>query len=112
MGGVLCLLAYWSLASLDFAGGLLLPLAAALVLGALLLPQWAARIPTSGWRIAAPLLLVSVVVDFSLSLPNFLPSLVRMVLWLLLFRALAPRQRREDLQLVCYVCSAWSSPGH
>lgn len=106
MGGALCLLSLWSLTSLEFSGGFFVVFAAALVAFALLKPKLIARIPDSTWRIAAPLLLLVVAIDFTLSLPNFLPSLVRMVMLLLLFRALSQRQQREDLQLVllCLFC--------
>ena len=106
MGGVLCLLSLWSLTALDFSGGLVVVVAAAMVLASLIKPKLILRIPDSTWRIAAPVLLVFVGIDFALNLPNFLPPLIRMVMFLLLFRALAQRQQREDLQLVllCLFC--------
>jgi hypothetical protein len=52
------------------------------------------------WRVSGPVILAVTLVDFALGFINFFPPLMRMVILLLLYRTLAPRTRREDLQLV------------
>jgi len=106
MGAVLTLLAFWSLLSLDVQSGwLIVPAMLALVL-ALLRPRAVSRIPAATWRIAGPLLLVIIGLDLALHVPDFIPSLVRMMVWILLYRNFAPRRQREDLQLIllCLFC--------
>lgn len=100
LGGVLSLLALWSLSSLDFAGSGVLLLASLVVVWSLVFPAACARLPKWLWRLGGPLILCVVAVDFVVNLSNFLPALIRMVLWLLLYRSLAQRRVREDLQLV------------
>lgn len=105
-GGLLCLLSFWSLWALDLRAEGILALGSALIALALLKPAWVTSIPEYTWKMVGPAILLIIVADFVLSAPDFLPPLVRMVVWLLLYRALAPRGRREDLQLVllCLFC--------
>lgn len=99
-GTLLSLLAFWALASLDMQAGALLVLAVGLCLAALAKPHWLSRVPSRVWRYAGPLLLVFVAVDLMTSLSDLIPPLVRMITWLLLYRNLAPRRQREDMQLI------------
>ncbi len=99
-GSLLSLLAFWALASLDMQAGGLLFLAAALSVVALVRPLWLGRLPPVVWNYAGPVVLFIVLADFVLSLPGLIPPLVRMIIWLLLYRNLAPRRQREDMQLI------------
>ena len=106
VGGVLTLLSLWALGSLELDSGFYLFIASVAVLVALIGPRWIASIPPIVWRVAGPVILVATVVDFVFGDMNFFPPLMRMVVLLLLYRTLAPRTRREDLQLVllCLFC--------
>lgn len=99
LGAVLALLSLWSLGALDLGMGLYLLLGGASIVTALLLPRLVAAIPAVVWRLAGPAILVVTLVDFVFALGTFFPPLMRMVVLLLLYRTLAPRTRREDLQL-------------
>lgn len=100
LGNVLALLALWALSMLDFSGDILLLLGACMVVSSLLVPKLLSGVPTWGAKVTAPGILVFVLSDFALNLPNFLPPLARMVALLLLYRSLTLRRRREDLQLL------------
>ena len=109
MGGLLALLALWSLFSLSFGGAWLLVVGVLAVGFALLRPKAVTSIPKRVIRWAGPTILLIIVLDFVLNiprLPEFMPPLVRMVVLLLLYRVFAPRQKREDLQLIllCLFC--------
>lgn len=106
LGGLLTLLSLWSLFSLDFQSEGFLVLGFVIVSISLLMPEWVVRIPPFVWRVAAPLMALLIAVDFALNIPNFLPPLMRMVMLLLVYRTLAARSRREDLQLIllCLFC--------
>jgi hypothetical protein len=99
-GGVLTLLSLWALSSLELDSEVFIFIASVAVCIALLKPGWVAAIPAMVWRLAGPVILAVTLVDFSLGFINFFPPLMRMVILLLLYRTLAPRTRREDLQLV------------
>jgi len=106
LGGVLALLSLWSLAGLEFTGKASLVWATGLVVWSILFPRACARLPRRIWTYAGPIILLAAGTDFVLNFPNFLPSLVRLVLWLLLYRCMAQRRIREDMQLVllCLFC--------
>jgi transglutaminase-like putative cysteine protease len=106
MGGCLTLLSLWSLWSLDLQSELFLLLGSLVVIAALILPARVAQIPVAVWRPAGFVLLFVVGADFVLHLPEFMPPLLRMVILLLVYRTLAPRRRRDDLQVVllCLFC--------
>lgn len=100
LGGILAMLSLWALGSLDLNSSFHLTFGMAAVFAALIRPQTVAAIPPFFWRVAAPAMLLIVLVDFGFGFINFFPPLMRMVMLLLAYRALAPRTRREDLQLV------------
>lgn len=106
MGALLALLSFWSLNSLDIGSRLILYLGGCAAAVSFLLPQMVARIPSITWRWAGPLILFMIGTDFILHIPEFIPPLVRMVVLLIIYRMLAPRNRREDLQviLLCLFC--------
>ncbi|MEN8862857.1 MAG: transglutaminaseTgpA domain-containing protein, partial [Lentimonas sp.] len=106
VGTLLGLLALWALSSLDMQGELYALIGAAAIIVALFKPALTARIPTSVWRPLGFALMLIVGADFILNLPEFMPPLLRMVILLLLYKTFAPRQRRDDLQIVllCLFC--------
>ena len=99
-GTLLSLLSFWALASLEMQSGGLLFLASGLCFAVFVKPTLLGRIPRAVWRFVGPALLLVVVADFLLSLPDLVPPLVRMMVWLVLYRNLAPRRQREDMQLI------------
>lgn len=100
LGGILTLLSLWSLGSLELESGVHLFFGILALCVALVKPRWMAAIPPVVWRFAGPCMLVVILIDFGVGFINFFPPLMRMVILLLVYRALAPRTRREDLQLV------------
>ncbi len=106
MGALLALLSFWSLGSLNLGGSGILYLGSLVALVAFVFPGWVARIPAVVWRWAGPALLLVIGADFILHIPQFIPPLVRMVVVLIIYRMLAPRSQREDLQVVllCLFC--------
>ncbi|MEO0511000.1 MAG: DUF3488 and transglutaminase-like domain-containing protein [Verrucomicrobiota bacterium] len=106
MGGALTLLSLWSLLSLSVDSVLLISGAMLAIAYALVKPAQVSRIPQRVWRFAGPVMVFIIAADFLLNLPEFIPSLVRMVVLLLIYRNLAPRSQREDLQLIllCLFC--------
>ncbi|WPJ94674.1 DUF3488 and transglutaminase-like domain-containing protein [Coraliomargarita algicola] len=106
MGALLAMLSFWSLFSLDVESMSMLLLGGAVALVAFCCPRWVARIPTLVWRWAGPVMLLLIGTDFILNIPEFIPPLVRMVVLLIIYRMLAPRNLREDKQviLLCLFC--------
>lgn len=106
MGALLALLSFWSLASLDIGSVAVLSLGALAASVAFLFPKLVSRIPEVTWRWAGPVMLLWIGGDFILHIPEFIPPLVRMVVLLIIYRMLAPRKLREDLQviLLCLFC--------
>ena len=106
MGGSLALLAVWSLSALEMGLGLHLLLGVILLGLGLLRPAVIDSLPSRAWKWIGPLILIAVLADFIISMPQMIPPLVRMVALLLIYRALAKRGKREDLQLVllCLFC--------
>lgn len=106
MSAFLTLLSLWSLLSLEVQSGFLVVAAMSVVVCSLFFPGFTSRIPALCWKLAQPVLILAIGADFLLHLPEFIPSLVRMVMLLLIYRILAPRGQREDLQviLLCLFC--------
>jgi len=101
IGGVLTLLSLWALSGLDLIGFGLNSLIMLVIVIALLKPDWLHAIPSLFWsRFAVPLILALVLVDFTLGFTGLVAPLMRMVILLLVYRTLAPRNRREDLQML------------
>lgn len=106
MGALLALLSFWSLMSLEIGSSVILWIGAAVAIATLIAPRRVARIPEVTWRWAGPVMLLLIGGDFILHIPEFIAPLVRMVVLLIIYRMLAPRNRREDLQviLLCLFC--------
>ncbi|MEM1223301.1 MAG: DUF3488 and transglutaminase-like domain-containing protein, partial [Verrucomicrobiota bacterium] len=100
MGGLITLLAFWSLASLEDQSGFFLFMAILFVLAPLLKPKLVGYIPAKSWLFIGPMILLFIIADFIVNIPNFIPPLVRLIIALLVYRSWAPRRRREDLQVI------------
>ncbi|MES1168262.1 MAG: transglutaminaseTgpA domain-containing protein, partial [Oleiharenicola lentus] len=77
----------------------LVGIASAVVLVAVLWPQLPGRLPPLLWKLAVPGIIVAMAADFHFS-ADTLPVLIRLAILLVLYRAVAYRRKREDLQLL------------
>ena len=101
IGGLLTLLSIWALGGLDLISFGLNSIMMMVICFALLKPGWVHAIPELFWsRFIVPLILILALVDFGLGFTNLVSPLMRMVILLLVYRMLAPRNQREDLQLL------------
>ena len=82
MGALLAMLSFWSLLSLDVGSMPILVLGGLTAAVAFCFPRWVAGIPAVVWRWAGPVILLMIVGDFLLHIPEFIPPLVRMVVLL------------------------------
>ncbi|MBA4137544.1 MAG: hypothetical protein C0518_09535 [Opitutus sp.] len=99
LGGVLALVSLWTVFFLDVEALGLVAMASAVIGSAVVWPQLPARVPALVWRLAVPAIIVAVAADFYLSAET-LPVLIRLAVLLVLYRAVAYRRKREDLQLI------------
>lgn len=99
LGSALALLSVWSVFIFDLNGIALLPFVSLAILLTGWRPAWSERIPARVWKFAFPVLLLFVGSDYFLG-RDLLATLIRLNLLLITVRAVAPRRRREDLQLV------------
>ena len=101
IGGLLTLLSIWALSGLDLIGFGLNSIMIIVICFALLKPDLVHAIPEVFWsRFVVPLILILMLVDFGLGFTSLIAPLMRMVILLLIYRTLAPRNRREDLQML------------
>ena len=101
LGNVLALLSLWALSGLDLIGFGLNAVIMLVMCVIFAKPNWIRVIPNSFWnRWMVPLILCLILVDFSLGFTSPIAPLMRMVILLLVYRALVPRNRREDLQML------------
>ncbi len=99
LGGLLALVSLWTVFFLDVEALGLVAVASGLILAAMVWPQLPSRIPAWLWRLAVPAIIVAVAADFYFSAET-LPVLIRLAVLLVLYRAVAYRRKREDLQLI------------
>lgn len=99
LGGVLALVSLWTVFFLDVEALGLVLVASAVIGAAVIWPQLPARVPALVWRLAVPAIVVAVAADFHFSAET-LPVLIRLAVLLVLYRAVAYRRKREDLQLL------------
>ena len=103
LGGVLNLLAVWTVSYMDVEAWELV-IAATLGVGACLVwPKLPARIPRPVHTLAFPLIVAFFLVDLWLTASvtlSVLPAMVRLDVLLLLYRGVSYRQRRDDLQVI------------
>lgn len=100
LGQMLALMAMWGLFGLDMGSEPFLLLFLCIIGATVIFPALPSRIPAAFWKLATPVLIAVIVVDFALHGVEFLKPMVRMIMLLILFRALQYRKSREDLQLV------------
>jgi len=99
LGLGLALLGYWALFSIDVGNFFALLLSVLIVSVCLVFPELPGKLPEWCWKLAVPLILTFIILDFINSGADILPPLARMVIVLSLYRCLQYRRRREDLQL-------------
>lgn len=99
LGGALALVSLWTVFFLDIEALGLVALASAAIVAVLGWPQLPARVPALVWRLAVPAIVVAAGVDLYLS-ADTLPVLIRLAVLLVLYRTVAYRRKREDLQLI------------
>ncbi|MDQ5978397.1 MAG: protein-glutamine gamma-glutamyltransferase [Verrucomicrobiota bacterium] len=99
LGGVTALVSVWTVFFLDIEALGLVAVVSAAIGAVLVWPGLSARIPALAWKLAVPAIIVALAVDAYFS-PDTLPVLIRLSLLLVLYRALAYRRKREDLQLL------------
>lgn len=99
LGGALALVSLWTVFFLDIEALGLVALASAAIGAVLVWPQLPARVPALVWRLAVPAIVVAAGVDLYLS-ADTLPVLIRLAVLLVLYRTVAYRRKREDLQLI------------
>jgi len=99
LGGVLTLLAAWTLCYMDIEAWSLLALTTVAAGACLVRPTLPARAPALLHTLAFPVIVVFFVGDLWLK-GEALPAMVRLDLLLLLYRGISYRQRRDDLQVI------------
>lgn len=99
LGGALALVSLWTVFFLDIEALGLVGVAGAVILAALVWPQLPGRLPPLVWKLAVPAIIVAMALDLYFS-PDTLPVLIRLAILLVLYRAVAYRKKREDLQLL------------
>ena len=99
LGGALALVSVWTVFFLDIEALALVGITSVLIGTAMVWPQLPARVPPIIWRLAVPGIIAAVAADFYFS-PDTLPVLIRLGILLVLYRTVAYRRKREDLQLI------------
>ncbi len=99
LGGVTALVSVWTVFFLDIEALGLVVMVSAGMLAVLVRPGLSGRIPALVWKLAVPAIIVSFAIDLYFS-PDTLPALIRLGILLVLYRAVAWRRKREDLQLL------------
>ena len=99
LGGAMALVSLWTVFFLDVEAIGLVGVAGAVILAALIWPQIPGRVPALIWKLAVPAIIVAMAADFYFS-PDTLPVLIRLAILLVLYRTVAYRRKREDLQLI------------
>ncbi len=99
LGGLLALVSLWTVFFLDVEALSLVVVTSFVILAAMIWPQLPAHIPGWVWRLSVPAIVTAVVADFYFS-ADTLPTLIRLAILLVLYRAVSYRRKREDLQLI------------
>lgn len=99
LGGAMALVSLWTVFFLDVEALGLVGVAGGVILAALLWPQIPGRVPPLIWKLAVPAIIAAMAADFYFS-PDTLPVLIRLAILLVLYRTVAYRRKREDLQLI------------
>jgi hypothetical protein len=99
LGGAMALVSLWTVFFLDVEALGLVGVAGTAILAVLIWPQIPGRVPALVWKLAVPAIIVAMGADFYFS-PDTLPVLIRLAILLVLYRTVAYRRKREDLQLI------------
>ncbi len=99
LGGSTALVSVWTVFFLDIEALGLVAVASGLILVTLAWPGLVARVPAVAWKAAVPVIIAAGAADFYFS-ADTLPVLIRVAMMLVLYRAVAQRRKREDLQLL------------
>ncbi len=99
LGGVLTLLAVWTVFYMDLGGWTLMAVTTFAAAACLIWPTLPARVPSLGHTLAFPAIVLFFVGDLWLT-TEVLPAMVRLDILLLLYRSISYRQRRDDLQVI------------
>ena len=99
LGGAMAMVSLWTVFFLDVEALGLVGVAGAAMLAVLIWPQIPGRVPPLIWKLAVPAIILAMAADFYSS-PDTLPVLIRLAILLVLYRTVAYRRKREDLQLI------------
>ena len=99
LGGMLTLLAAWTVFYMDLGGWLLMAITTVTAGAGMRWPTLPARVPKFVHTLAFPIIVAVFLGDLWLN-AEVLPAIVRLDLLLLLYRGISYRQRRDDLQVV------------
>ncbi|HUG09595.1 MAG TPA: DUF3488 and transglutaminase-like domain-containing protein [Opitutaceae bacterium] len=99
LGALIALTSLSAVWFFELPGGLILFPAVALVAGAGVRPDLVLRAPAWVWKLGFPALLTGVVADYALN-GSILEAFLRLNVMLITLRAVSPRAKRDDLQLL------------
>jgi len=99
LGGMLTLLAVWTVFYMDVEAWGLMIVTTATTIVALVRPALPARLPAIAHTLAFPVIVAFFVGDLWMT-SEVLPAMVRLGILLLLYRGISYRQRRDDLQVI------------
>lgn len=99
LGSVLAVLSAWTVLYMDVEAWLWLVLITATVPVVMMWPVLTLHVPRWVHRLAFPLFVALFAADFYLNREP-LPAMIRLALMLVFYRAVTPRKRRDDLQLI------------
>jgi transglutaminase-like putative cysteine protease len=99
LGGAMSLVALWTVFFLDIEALSLVAIVSSIVLAGMIWPGLPGRLPPLVWKLSVPAIIVAASLDFYFS-PDTLPVFIRLGILLVLYRGIAYRRKREDLQLL------------
>lgn len=99
LGGVLAVLSAWTVLYMDVEAWLWLALTTAVTPVVMRWPVLTLYVPRWAHRLAFPVFVALFATDYYLNREP-LPAMIRLAMMLVLYRAVTPRKRRDDLQLI------------
>ncbi len=99
LGGMVALVSLWTVFFLEVEALALVVGTSLAILATLVWPQLPAHIPRLIWLLSVPAIIIAVGLDFYRS-TDMLPTLIRLAVLLVFYRAVSYRRKREDLQLI------------
>lgn len=99
LGALIALTSLSAVWFFELPGGLILFPVVVLVVGAAARPGLVLRVPSWVWKLGFPALVATLVLDYAIN-NAVLEALLRLNVMLIAFRALSPRAKRDDLQLL------------